>query len=167
MNTTQGLLSSHTSAQTPPSRKEPLYLENTECTCIDCAREPLFPRDNIHLPLPQSKISSSPALTVITGRSSSFKPNVLPKHSLIFLSQIQNRACFRPCPSCLQSVAQSGATEFPFGETGRRTNPLYQKDATSCSPQVCNKLSWVAYWGTEKGTTQFRQGFCPAELLHN
>lgn len=93
--------------------------------------------------------------------------NTLPKHSLIFPSQIQNRACFRPCPSCLQSVAQSGAMEFPFGETGRRTNPFYRNNATSYSPQVCNKLSWVAYWGTEKGTVQFRQGFCLGELLHN
>lgn len=65
--------------------------------------------------------------------------HILPKHSLIFPSQLQNRACFRLCPSCLQTVTQSGAMEFPFGETGRTTHSTETmqhltalRSATSC-----------------------------------
>lgn len=117
------------------NRKEPLYLEN---------EKPHF-LENFYLPLPQNQLSSSSTFPVVTGRSSSSQPNILPKHGLILPSWSQNRGCFKPRPSCLQLVAQSGAMEFPFGETGRRTNPLYRKDATSCSPEVCNELSWVAH----------------------
>lgn len=167
MNIAQGLLSSHTSAHTPLSRKELVYLEKTECTCIDWAQEPPFQGITSTSLFPRIKF-----LTAQPSQSRCRKILLLQaKHIAKALPHLPGPASKQSlfwAPSlCLQSVTQSGTMEFPFGETGRRTNPLYQKDATSCSPQVCNKLSWVAYWGTEKGTMQFRQGFCPAEPLHN
>lgn len=110
--------------------------------------KPPFPRDNIHLSLPQNKnlTYSSPAVT----KSLQEDPPLL-WQTYCQSTASSSQARFKtepglgPVPPGLQSVAQSGAVEFPFGETGRRTNPLYRNNATPYSPQVCNKLSWVAY----------------------
>lgn len=56
MITAQGLLSSCTSAQTPPGRKEPLYLENIDCTCIHWAQEPPFPEITSTLLFPRIRL---------------------------------------------------------------------------------------------------------------
>lgn len=132
-----------------PNRKEYLYLGN---------QKPHFP-ENFHLYLPQNKISNSSTFKIITRRSSSSRQNILLKHSLILLRWSQNRACFRPCPSCLQTIAQSGAMEFPFGERGRRTNPLYWKDATSCHPGGLQQAIMGGILGNWKGNNAIQERF--------